>query len=230
MSVINPISIPINKSIFNVFNKGRGYFRIRLILEAILTLSAIIGIILLTNASLNVYPTVVRDANNKSYFATSAPYVTSYAEISTMTIDTMRLLFTTKGGKNYLSELQPFVAPNLLASVNNAFTQSGADLMRSTSVHDFFITQTGQTVQAVMYLTILQSNNKRSVEQPMFFNLLLRYVGRSQDNPTGWRIDGMLRMDEATYLDKRNQFLGTTNTQQISSQLSPTSVIQTNEP
>lgn len=230
MSAVNPISVPINKSIFNVFNKGRTYFHIRLTLEAILTFTAIIGIILLTSASLNVYPTVVRDANNKSYFATSAPYVTSYAEISTMTIDTMRLLFTTKGNTHYLNELTPFVAPHLLTAVSNALLESGADLMRSTTVHDFFITQTGATVQAVMYLTILQSDNSRSVEQPMFFNLLLRHIGRSEANPTGWRIEGMLRMDEATYLEKRNAFLGTTNTQQVSSQLSPTATLDSNEP
>ena len=228
MSVRNPISVPINKSIFNVFNKGRLYFRIRLYLELLLTLSALIGTLLLIRATLTVYPTVVRDANNKSYFAESAPYVTSYAEISTMTIDTIRLLFTTKGSKHYLKELYPFVSPHLLATIAQSYTQEDNSLIRSASVQDFFITETGPAVQAVMYLTLLQSNNERSIEQPMFLNLLLRYVGRSSANPTGWRIDGILRMDEATYLDKRNKFLGTTGTQKTSTQLSSTGALQVN--
>jgi len=221
MSVINPISSEVHKNIFNVFNKGRTYFKLRSLAEIFLTATAVFGICLLVKSTLTVYPTIVRDYNNKAYYAQAAPYTTSYAEISTLAIDSMRLLFTTHGDKNYIQELRPFVAGNILASVQQMLRSGGSDLVRSTTVQDFFITQTGGTVQAVIYLTMIQTNRSNSVVQPIYFNLLLRNVGRSPANPTGWMVVGLLRMDEATYLEKRNQFLGSSGFSKPSNQVTP---------
>lgn len=221
MSVVNPISSEVHKNIFNVFNKGRSYFKLRSLAEILLTISAVVGICLLVKSTLTVYPTIVRDYNNKAYYAQATPYTTSYAEISTLAIDSMRLLFTTQGDKNYINELRPFVARNILASVQRMLGSGRADLVRSTTVQDFFITQTGSSVQAVIYLTMVQTNKSNSVVQPIYFNLLLRNIGRSSSNPTGWMIAGLLRMDEASYLEKRNQFLGATGFTKPSTQLTP---------
>lgn len=221
MSLTNPISVTPRQNLFNVFNKGRTYFRIRFFLEVTLCITALIGIFLLIKSAMTVYPTVIRDYNNKSYFAVSAPYSTSYAEISTLTIDTMRLLFTTRGEQNYLQDLRPFVAPNILSAISEALSRGSSDLIRSTTVHDFFITQTGRTVQAVIYMSLYQTSNSRSLIQPLYFNILLRPGERSPKNPTGWTIAGLLRMDEATYLEKRNEFLGEVGSAESSKQISP---------
>lgn len=221
MSLTNPISVTPRQNLFNVFNKGRTYFRIRFFLEVTLCITALIGIFLLIKSAMTVYPTVIRDYNNKSYFAVSAPYSTSYAEISTLTIDTMRLLFTTRGEQNYLQDLRPFVAPNILSAISEALSRGSNDLIRSTTVHDFFITQTGRTVQAVIYMSLYQTSNSRSLIQPLYFNILLRPGERSPENPTGWTIAGLLRMDEATYLEKRNEFLGEVGSAESSKQISP---------
>ena len=221
MGANNPISLVPHKNIFNVFNKGRKYFQIRFALEILLTVTALVGVALLIKSAMTVYPTVIRDYNNKSYSAVSSPYSTSYAEISTLTIDTMRLLFTSRGKKNYLQDLRPFVASNILAAVGNATARSGDNIIRSATVHDFFITETGRSVQAVIYMSLYQTSDSQSVTQPLYFNILLRKGERSPANPAGWSIVGLLRMDEATYLEKRNKFLGEVGGVETSKQVSP---------
>lgn len=207
MSLYNNTDSEPHKSIFDVFSMGRGYFRLRTMLACAFTLLASIAAAILTWLSLGIYPTIVRDSNSRVYMGTSKAYTTTYSELSGTAIDTMRCLFT-KTPKSDLGALRPFVAENILAQVRKSISGFSAETLQSTLVHDFFITESGKTVQAVIYMTIIQTGKKRILEQPAYFNMLLKYAGHTEANPGGWKIIGLLRIDEATYLEKRRRTFG----------------------
>lgn len=207
MSLYNNTDSEPHRSIFSVFSMGRGYFRLRTALACIFALLAASAAIILTWLSLGIYPTIIRDANSRVYMGVSKSYATTYSELSGTAIDTMRCLFT-KTPQSDMGALVPFVADNILAQVGKSISGFSPDTLQSTLVHDFFITESGATVQAVMYMTIIQTTKKRIVEQPAYFNILLKYSGHSERNPGGWKIIGLLRIDEPTYLDKRRRTFG----------------------
>ena len=207
MSLYNNSEDVRHNSIFNVFGMGEMFFKIRTALSVAFAILAAAGAGTLTYLSLGIYPTIVRDQESRTYMGVSKEYTTTYPELSGIAIDTMRCLFT-KTPKSDLKILSPYVASNILGEISKSISGYDDETLQSTLVHDFFITETGKTVQAVIHMTIIQSNRKRILEQPAYFNMLMKYAGRSVENPSGWKIIGLLRIDEATYLDKRRKILG----------------------
>lgn len=225
MSLYNNSDSERHSNIFNAFSMGRGYFRIRTIAAAIFTALAATGAAMLAWISLGIYPTIVRDSDNRVYMGTSKAYTTSYPKLSGMAIDTMRCLFT-KTPKSDIRILSPFVTENILASVQKSIPEYGGNTLQSTLVHDFFITEMGKTVQSVIYMTIIQTNSKRIIEQLAYFNLLLKYTGHSKANPGGRKIIGLLRIDESTYLEKRRRTLGESASAGESNLLNPADAME----
>ena len=207
MSLYNNTSPENHGNIFDTFKIGRSYFKIRTAISCVFAILGIAAGIILAHMSFGVYPTIIRDHNSRVYLGTSKEYTTSYPELAEMTIDIMRALFT-RTPQSDMKILLPFVAENILKSLSGAISGYDDETLQSTLVHDFFITKTGKTVEAVMFMTIIQSNPRRIIEQPAYFNILLKYGKRSRTNPGGWKIVGLLRINETSYLEKRKETIG----------------------
>lgn len=197
-------------NLFNVFSRGKTYFLIRLGVEGLLLLALVVGCFILTKASLDVYPTVVRTSDARVYLGEGRAYRQTPDEVYAFAQDILEATYTRDERGPPIEYLRPFVAQEILSDINRFRpTRTQAGFLQTSSLTGFVVSSANhQGVAGYAEISITQMSGTSVMAETIYLNVAFLRVPISRSNPYGLVLVGRRAIDAASYNEARGRVLG----------------------
>lgn len=202
-----------NRNVFNSFEKGKSFFVGRCVLEAVLALSAVIGISLVVIGSYKLYPVHVRSTNGMLVTGKPESYSVTPEQMTDHVRQTIEGLFlktdfnTKEDKESVMSASNSFVLPELVTAV-----QGGVDTRRrftqSALVTSLFFERVSPGYTTAVFETEFTVNTEQqAVYSTGYFQGLWKRLIPTEANPSGYVLTQLQELPLDVYREKRKQVL-----------------------
>lgn len=182
---------------------------VRAALEAVLILALFIGCVKLANSAMSIYPTIVRSPDYRVSLGTAKDYEPLVNEVVVFAQDILEAIYTRTEKGSPVGIIQPYVAPSVAIQVNNMrIAGAQAGFVQSAQLSGFFISeQVAEGITGYAEVTVTQRTKNNIMMDTLYFNLAIRRVPVTKDNPTGWQLIGIKDVPRDTYLQEQAKAL-----------------------